>query len=183
MLTVRGGQPLHARRGKKMHPVFWLQAQLLDGRADCKSHLLELDEALVSVRAKLKVVPVLIDLLLLAVDHLLDLLRLGDLVDDAARADGLCVAKLCRGVAHDLVHGGDIGRWRGLEAVFGGQVAARYRLALDLLCACCLCRVGTSPGGLGLGRPLLEVLSHGTGWDIKCVVVCGCVQIQRKGDR
>jgi hypothetical protein len=183
MRTVGGSQPLHARRGEQVHAVVGLESQLLDGGADCQRNLLELDEALVRVRAQLKVLPVLVDLGLLAVDHLLDLLRLGDLVDNASRADGLCVAKVFRGIAQDLVHGGDVWGGRVFEPIFGGDVAARYRLALDGLCVGGFGSIRASPRGLGLRREFLEVLHHDDGRGESVRVVCERVEIEGEGNR
>lgn len=75
-----------------MDPVLGSQAQLLQARTQRKSQLLELDEAGVLVRTELVVLPLLVHLLLLAVNHLLDLLRLLVQVDDFAMADSLGVA-------------------------------------------------------------------------------------------
>lgn len=89
-----GRKPLHACSGEQMQPVLWVEAERLESRAYRESHLLELDEALVLVRAELEVLPLLIYFLLLAIDHLLDLLRLLVYVDDFARTDCLCVSEL-----------------------------------------------------------------------------------------
>jgi hypothetical protein len=89
-----GRQPLHARSGEQMQPVLWVEAQRLQSRAYRQSHFLKLDEALVLVRAELEVLPFLVYFLLLAIDHLLDLLRFLVYVDDPARTNCLCISEL-----------------------------------------------------------------------------------------
>jgi hypothetical protein len=155
-----GRQPLHACSCEQVQPVLRIEAQRLQSRANCESHLLKLDEALVLVGAELKVLPLLVYFLLLAIDHLLDLLRLFMYVDDAARADCLCVSVLGGCVPQDIVQSLYVVVGLQYQTVLRGQVAARHRLALDLLCIRNFACVGPRPVVLGLGHQLLEVLRH-----------------------
>lgn len=163
LLTVGRSQPLHAGGGEEVQPVLWLEAQRLETRAYGKGHLLKLDKTLVLVGAELKVLPLLVDFLLLAVDHLLDLLRLLVYIDDATRTDSLCIAKLGGRVPQDVVESRDVVVGLHDEAIFGCVVAARHRLAIYLLGIGDFTGVGTSPVCLCLGHQLLEVLWHDGG--------------------
>jgi hypothetical protein len=143
-----------------MQPVLWVEAQRLQSRACRQCHLLKLDEALVLVRAELEVLPLLVDFLLLAVDHLLDLLGFLVYVDNFARADCLCVSELGGGVPQNVVQCGYVVVGLHYQTVFRSQVATRHRLAVDLVCIGNFARVGPRPVHLGLGHHLLEVLRH-----------------------
>ena len=151
---------MHARGGEQVEPVLRVEAQRLQARAYCERHLLKLDEALVLVRAELEVLPLLVDLLLLAIDHLLDLLGLLMYVDDATRTDCLCIAVLGGCVSQHVVQCLYVVVGLQYQTVFRGQVTTRHRLALDLLCIRSFARVGPRPVVLGLGHQLLEVLRH-----------------------
>lgn len=91
-----GREPLCAGSGVEVQPVFWLEAQVLQSGSDFQAHALEVVEALELIWAKLVVLPVLVNFCLLAVNHLLDLLRLGMHIDNLAGADRLCVSESLR---------------------------------------------------------------------------------------
>lgn len=160
-LTMRGCEPLHASRPKNVQSVLRNETQRLQAGAYSESHGLELDEALVLVRAELKVLPLLVDLLLLAIDHLLHLLGFLMDVHDAARANSLCVAKFARRVTQNVKDGLDAFLGRHLEALLGDQIAARYCLAIDFLHAFSLDSIWARSVGPSLGHQLLEILRHG----------------------
>lgn len=161
--AVGGGQPLHARGSEQVQAVVRLVAEMGEGRSHSKDHLLELDEALVAVGAELEVLPLLVHLLLLAIDHLLDLLCLFVDVDNLARTHALCVAKLSGRVAEHIVQCVDALLRCHYETVLGDEVATRYRLALRLLNTGHLACVRPTARRLSLGREFLEVLRRHDG--------------------
>lgn len=161
--AVGRGEPLHARSSEQVQAVVGLEAEVGEGRADGQGHLLKLDEALVAVRAELEVLPLLVHLLLLAVDHLFDLLGLLVHIHNLARTDSLCVAKLGSRVAQHIVQRLDALLGRPQEAILGRVVAARYRFAFRLLHAGSFACVRPGARCLGLGRKLLEVLTSHSG--------------------
>lgn len=126
-------QPLHTRGSKQVHTVVGLVAEVGKSRSHSQSHLLELDKTLVTIGAQLEVLPFLVHLLLPAINHLLDFLRLFVNVDDFARTNSLCVAKLGGRVAQDIVQCFDALLRRVSQTILRHEIAAWYRLALRLL--------------------------------------------------
>lgn len=119
----------------EMNSVARREAQLPQTGADRQSQLLELDKSVEAVSAHLEVGPLLLRLLLLAVDHFFNLLHLIMHLDKLARADKLGVAIFVGGIFEDVRNDGDLVKGASSELVFGLDVTPRYRLAVDLLVA------------------------------------------------
>jgi hypothetical protein len=162
-LTMGGAQPLHAGRAEQVDAVVGNETHVLHGGADVDAQLLELDEAPPLVRAELEVLPLLVHLLLLAVDHLLDLLGLLVDRDDLAGADSFRVAELGRRIAQHIVERLDVVVGRQAQRVGRLCISARDRLAVDFREAGHLGGEGVVDLGPRLGHELLEIAWHGGG--------------------
>lgn len=113
------------------------ETELAQTSANLKDKLLKLDERQVRVAGHFKVGPFLVDLLLGAVDDLLDFSVLDMGRDQGARADALGVAKQLGASSQDVECGRDVVGRASDELVLGGWVAARDGLAFDGLVAGC----------------------------------------------
>lgn len=180
LLTMCHSEPLGAGSSEDVYFVLGREAQVPQTRTDIVCKLLKLDKANVLVWRQLEVGPILVDLLLLAIDHLLDLFRLDVRVDDFAGAHGLCVAKLCGSILEELVEGANVVGRLQFEGIFGLCIPARNGLARDLLDASYLDRHDASLDGSRLRVDLLGVLRHGD--SIRRLVPCGCGTEQGDGN-
>lgn len=138
-------QPVCTGGTIEMDLVGGIQANLAQPSTQFQSKLLILDKALEGVATHLKVRPLLVDLLLLAIDDLLNLLVLDMRLDQLAGANGLGIAKDTRRPTEDIVCRGHIvGRLQD-EPVLGPRVSTGDSLS----------RFGFAPGGFdGEGRTL-----------------------------
>lgn len=118
-------------RGKDMKAIACHQAQLAHAGTQLQHQPLIFDEAQVFVLAELEEGPFLIDFLLLTVDELLNLLRLGVGLDQGTRSDGLGISELLGAALDDVEDGVDAFFRVGLEPVKGGGMSTRDGLALD----------------------------------------------------
>lgn len=158
-----GTEPLHAGCTEQVDAIVGNEAQLLDSRAHMKAQLLKFNEAPPLVWAELEILPLLIHLLLFAIDHLLYFLGLLVNVYRLAGADSLRVAELGRCIAQHIVKGVDVAVRRQAQRVCRLRVPSRYRLAVDLLDAGHFNRDGVANLRPRLGHELLEIARHGGG--------------------
>jgi len=114
-----------------MDPAVLLESQLPQPAAQLEGQLLVLDEALVGVAAQLVVRPLALDLLLDAIDDLLDLAVLDMGADQLAGADGLGVAEDSRSSPEDVVRGRDVLRGALDQLVLGREVPTGDGLSFD----------------------------------------------------
>ena len=101
-------QPVGAGGSEDVHAVVLDQTQLPEARPDLGHQGLILVEAHELIGAELEVRPLLVNLLLLAIDDLLDLLRLLVGLEQLPRPKGLCVAKLLGAGQDDVEDGRDL---------------------------------------------------------------------------
>lgn len=127
--TVRHSQPVRTRRTIEVNLAVLLQPQLPQPTAQLQRQLLILHKALVGIGAQLKVVPVLINLLLNAIDHLLDLLVLDMGLDQATGTDGFGVSVQARRPPEDVVGRSNIFSGPQDEVFLGVWVSAGNGLA------------------------------------------------------
>lgn len=140
--AVRHGQPVCTRRAIQVDATVLLETELAQTSAELETELLVLEEGLVGVPAHLKVGPLLVDLLLDAIDDLLDLLVLDVGLDQLPAADSLRIAEQAGRAAEVIVGGRDVlGRAQD-ETVLRRRVSAGDGLALDGLVARRLDREG-----------------------------------------
>lgn len=154
--TVGGGQPVGAGGRKDVHAVLLDQAQLPQAGADLADQLEVVVEAHVLIGAQLKVRPLLVDLLLLAIDDLLDLLRLLMGLEELSRAESLCIAKFLGAGQDDVEDGRNVIGRAVDELVDGVGVASGDGLAIDLGAAGHLETEGRLVGDLGLQNSVFQ---------------------------
>jgi hypothetical protein len=140
-----------------------VQTQLAQPSTKLQDKLLKLDERQVGVATQLKIGPLLVDLLLDAVDHLLDLLVLDVGAEDATGADAFGIAKEPGAALQDVKDGHDVVGGARDELVLALGDAARNGLALDGLVA------GRLDGkGAALGHSRQEEVPVGShGWRVR----------------
>lgn len=113
-----------------MHFIVLLESKVSQARRSGQSQLLVLNETHILVAAELKVGPLLVDLLLFAVNHLLDFLVLNMRLDDSPRPNSLRITELGGRSSEVLVDCADFCRWLSDKFISSMPVASRYRLAL-----------------------------------------------------
>ena len=125
------GQPVGTGGGKDVYSITFGHTELSQPGAHVKAQGLVVVEADVFVGTELEVGPGFVDLLLLAIDDFLDLLRFLVRADEPPRAHALCVSILGNTDAHELVGGRDVvGGFRD-QAIFGERMSSRLCLAFD----------------------------------------------------
>jgi hypothetical protein len=155
--AVGGCEPVRVCGGVQVHAVASLHAQGAEAATDVTSAGLVLAKGVELVGRELVVLPLLLDLLLDAVDGLLDHLGLLVHLHQLTLTGGLCIAKLLAGRTDDVPDGVDAGRRGGDQAIFGAVIAPGDGLAVLLLYA----------GHLDGERRLLDTLGL---WDESFVV-------------
>ena len=130
--AVGGSEPVRVCGSVQVHAVVGLHAQGAQATTEVACASLVLAEGVVLVARQLVVLPLLLDLLLLAVDGLLDHLGLLVHLDELTLARGLCIAELLGRRADDFPDGVDAGRGDGHEAVLGAVVPPGDGLAILL---------------------------------------------------
>ena len=113
-----------------------------------------------AIRAQLGICPLLVKLLLLAIDHALHLFSFVVSFDKLARSHRLGIAIPGRSILEHVKDGSDVFVRAGLELVGGASVAAGNGLAVDARAIFCLDGIGWWADGLGLDGRLFIVL-HG----------------------
>lgn len=139
---MRHGQPVCTRRAVEVDAAILLEAELAQTATELQAELLVLEEGLVGVPALLKVGPLLVNLRLNTIDHLLDLLVLGVRLDQLAAGDGLVVSEQASGTAEVVVGGRDIFRRAHDQLVLRGRMPTGNGLPLDGFVASRLDREG-----------------------------------------
>ena len=133
--------------------------QRAETASDVERQLLILGKRHVLVWRQLKIGPLLVDFLLLAIDHLLHLLVLCMQLDELPLAQGLGVAILLARSLEDVIDGVDARFGSRLELVLVLDVSSWYRLTVGLLDAWYLDSEGRLLVHLWLRNHLLEVLA------------------------
>jgi len=129
-----------------VNPAVFLEAELAQTAAKLQAELLVLEECLVGVATLLKVSPLLVHLLLNAIDHLLDLLVLRVQLDQLAGGDSLAVSIQASGTAKVIICGRNILRRAQDQTVLRGWVPTGNGLSFDGLVAGRLDREGALLG-------------------------------------
>ncbi len=133
--SVEDTQPVKTSGGKDMDSITLDHPEFSQARTDIQSQFLELIITDVIVGAKLEEGPVLVDLLLYAIDYLLNLLSFLVSADQTSRAHSPRVAKLGHAHAEKLISGGDIVGGCHDKAIFGQRVSPRDGLAFNRFCS------------------------------------------------
>lgn len=130
--------------------AIFLMANFPQTGADLKSQPFIFNECHERIRAEFEVGPCLVDLLFNPVNQLLHLLILDVCLQQAARADGLCIAIGLDAPFEVVVRGRDLGMWRGKQLVLRVKVSTRDGFARDGFAAWSLDGEGTPLGDTGL---------------------------------
>src|SRR4051794_4897447 len=103
-----GCQPVSACGSKDVYSVVLVQAELSVTSTDLKGQLLVVMEAYIFVAAEFEICPLLVNLCLFPIYHLLDLLRLLMCLDELPRSESLRIAKFLGASLDDVKNGRNI---------------------------------------------------------------------------
>lgn len=151
---------------KEMQLVLAVEAELAETGADLKNALLVLLVGEEVELGQLKVLPFLVNLLDLAIDVLLDLLRLLVQLDELASTNSSVVGVEASAAADEVEDSVDVVSRTRKETVLGSRMTARNSLALNLFVAGSLDRVGRTVHRVQ-GHHARRVAAHGCGGEEK----------------